>query len=377
MARGEAAASREDLPREFKRYEVLRSRERVVFGVRLELSGGDLCDDRGGAGARAQAEGRGWLGSGEQDLLDAGADPVAAAHDPVRAWRSAAPTVTQDGDRRASGPRQPGPRMPWPLFAATLKEFQRLRGMIAANIRSAAMEPQTLSIPELPPAPLLQRLDPTDWWNRESWPDKEGWPSGVNFTLYLHGFDFVQGVSVVMLGAKVIEPCFVSRRQIQAWIVPPDRPATLPVRVRTGMFVSSPLPLHLQGDVMSEPALKLPAVSRPRPDPFLDAIRAWHRTQDLVEEIGREAVLEAQPALASAWPFRARREQLPPLDLLRTWILPRRARRRQDDLTDVRGAPCGAVRPAQDHADCADRGRCPRYFDRRPGRAAQYGAGWL
>ena len=96
---------------------------------------------------------------------------------------------------------------------------------------------------DAPPVPFLRRIDPTDWWNRESWPDKEGWPSGVDFTLYLHGFDFVEGVSVVMLGAKVIAPCFVSRRQLQAWIVPPDRPATLPVRVRTGMFVSSPLPL--------------------------------------------------------------------------------------------------------------------------------------
>jgi len=57
------------------------------------------------------------------------------------------------------------------------------------------------------------------------------------------------------------------------------------------------------------------------PDPFLEAIRNWHRTQDLVEEIGHETVLAAHPGLAAAWPLRARRAQLPPLDLERIWVL--------------------------------------------------------
>src|SRR4051812_26609710 len=57
------------------------------------------------------------------------------------------------------------------------------------------------------------------------------------------------------------------------------------------------------------------------PDPFLAAIRDWHRTQDLIEEIGRETILDAHPGLGDAWPLKARRAQLPPLDLERVWVL--------------------------------------------------------
>jgi phage terminase large subunit-like protein len=56
------------------------------------------------------------------------------------------------------------------------------------------------------------------------------------------------------------------------------------------------------------------------PDPFLAAIRELHKIQDLVEQIGREAVLEAYPALASEWVLQARRNQLPPATLERTWV---------------------------------------------------------
>ena len=109
-------------------------------------------------------------------------------------------------------------------------------------------------------------------------------------------------------------------------------------------------------------------------------IRSWPRSRLAPDpgpcrRIGREAVLEAQPTLASAWPFRARREQLPPLDLLRTWIFLGGRGAGKTIQSDVRGAPRGAVRHSQDHADRADRRRCPRYSDRRPGRAPQHGAG--
>ena len=55
-------------------------------------------------------------------------------------------------------------------------------------------------------------------------------------------------------------------------------------------------------------------------DPFLDAINELHRIQDLVEQVGREEVLAAYPALANEWVMRARRSQLPPPDLLHTWV---------------------------------------------------------
>ena len=77
----------------------------------------------------------------------------------------------------------------------------------------------------------------------------------------------------------------------------------------------SPLPPTPQ-----QPTLPALPVQEPEADRFLTAIRELHRVRDLIEAVGREEVLMAPSGLKDAWVFKARREQLPPIDLLRTWI---------------------------------------------------------
>jgi hypothetical protein len=116
---------------------------------------------------------------------------------------------------------------------------------VAVFARIAAMhsvvpgyEPTMILDP--PPMPVLHRVLPSRWWSQDSWPDPN-WRSGMNWNFVFVGDDFVPGESVVLLGTKAV-PCSGSRHELIAWVVPPPKPVTLPIRIRTGFLVSSPIP---------------------------------------------------------------------------------------------------------------------------------------
>ena len=98
-----------------------------------------------------------------------------------------------------------------------------------------------MSIVEPPPTPVLHQLLPSGYWARKHWPDPR-WTSGRDFSLFIGGVNFIRGETVVLLGQKTLAGDCLSRGLIQVWIVPPDEPVILPVRVRTGVVASNSLP---------------------------------------------------------------------------------------------------------------------------------------